>query len=270
MSARSALGIIAEQAKPVSNAWNRVRYAVASPFSKAYSAKRRWLREGPAWEAVGIAQADMARKTYVVPRTDAVCITVSKSANTTLKYMLFPPESGEPRRVHNDDHLLRRLTDAGFTLNDLLDGSHRIFTFVRHPVSRFWSAYATKVLHPRPRNAIVAAMAAHFGVPPRPDFPPEMVLDYVRNTPPPEIDEHIRPQWACTAVEKLPMNFIGRVETMRDDILRLRDMGYLDDGHVRRFKHLNPSAARDLPDKARLDADIRAVYAKDMELFGYD
>jgi hypothetical protein len=69
---------------------------------------------------------------------------------------------------------------------------------------------------------------------------------------------------------EVAFNFIGRVETMRDDILRLRDMGYLDDGHVQRFKHLNQSAARDLPDKARIEADIRGVYIKDIELFGYD
>jgi len=248
----------------------RARYAAASPFSRSFSAKRRWLAEREDWEGLGIAQTAMRRKVYVVPRTGAVCIAVSKCANTTLKYMLYPEGKVEPRGVHADDHLLTRLIDAGLTLNDLLDGSRGVFTFVRHPVSRFWSCYTTRIHNADPRSRMVAKIARHMGIEPRSDFSPELVLDYVRSQSPVVVDEHLRPLWSCTGIEKLPTTFVGRIETMAQDLGRLLDMGYFDKGHLSRFRHLNQSAKTELPGQARIDPKIREVYAKDMELFGYD
>jgi hypothetical protein len=184
-----------------------VRYALAAPFSPLYAAKKRWLEAAPQWESLGIAQADMRRKTYVVPETGAVCITVSKCANTTLKFMLGPAEMTVPRHVHGRDHLLTRLIDRGLTLNDLLDGSHKVFTFARHPVSRFWSGYFTMVESSkrggRFKARIRADIASAMNVPIDARFPPELVLEYIGATPPIDIDEHLRPQWSCTGIEKL-------------------------------------------------------------------
>ena len=68
----------------------------------------------------------------------------------------------------------------------------------------------------------------------------------------------------------MPIDFIGRVETMNDDVLKLLELGYLDQVQAQRFQHLNPSGEREIPDKMRIDRIIRDVYAKDMELFGYE
>jgi hypothetical protein len=251
-----------------------VRYALAAPFSPLYAAKKRWLEAAPQWESLGIAQADMRRKTYVVPETGAVCITVSKCANTTLKFMLGPAEMTVPRHVHGRDHLLTRLIDRGLTLNDLLDGSHKVFTFARHPVSRFWSGYFTMVESSkrggRFKARIRADIASAMNVPIDARFPPELVLEYIGATPPIDIDEHLRPQWSCTGIEKLPINFVGRVETMGDDVLKLLEMGYLDRHQAERYRHLNQSEKREIPDKARIDRIICDVYAKDLDLLGYD
>lgn len=249
---------------------NLVRYSAAAPFSRVYAAKRRWLRESAEWETLGIAQGEMRRKVYVAPRTKAVCITVSKCANTTLKYMLFPEGAEVPRNVHSDDYMLTRLIDSGLTLNDLLDRSHRVFTFVRDPVARFWSCYLTQIHNRRGDATIVNEIASYMGVPAQSDFAPELVLDYVKDASPLTMDEHIRPLWSCTGIERLPIDFIGRVETMEKDVGTLLDMGFFDEGHVRRFKHLNKSKGVEFPDKARIDRIIRDVYAKDMELFGYE
>jgi hypothetical protein len=248
---------------------DNLRFALASPFSRSYAAKRRWLRERDEWESLGIAQTGMRKKVYVVSRTGAVCITVSKCANTTMKFMLHPEGKSVPSRVHEDDYLLTRLTDTGRTLNDLLDGSARIFTFARHPVSRFWSAYFTKISG-RSERKIASDVASHLRTSKEAAMSPELVLDYVRAVSPVVVDEHICPQWACTGVEKLPINFIGKVETMREDVNKLVEMGYLDEGHARRFQHLNPSVKIEIPEKERIDRIVRDVYAKDMELFGYD
>jgi hypothetical protein len=253
--------------------FNGLRYASAAPFSKVSAAKMRWRQERTEWESLGIAQTDMRRKTYVVPETDAVCITVSKCANTTLKFMLGPATMAVPRNVHANDHLLTRLIDRGLTLNDLLDGSHNLFTFTRHPVSRFWSGYFMVENSERFGNFahnIRAAMSVAVGAPAKARFSPELALDYVRKTLPIDVDEHFRPQWSCTGIEKLPINFIGRVETMADDVAKLFDMGYLDRHQVARLHHLNRNEKRAPPDKARIDRIIRDVYAKDFELFGYD
>lgn len=247
-----------------------VCYGVAAPFSKVSSAKMRWLLENHEWETFGIAQTDMRRKVYIVPRTAAVCVTVSKCANTTLKYMLYPGTKAEPKHVHADDHMLTRLIDVGMTLNDLIDGSRPIFTFVRHPVDRFWSSYVTQVISKGDRADIVRDISRHMGIAARPDYPPELVLDYVMNVSPLAMDEHLRPLWSCTGIERLPIDFIGRVESMNEDVMKLVDMGFFDEEHVRRFKHLNRSNKPEIPDKTRIDKIIRDVYAKDMELFGYD
>lgn len=212
----------------------------------------------------------MRRKIYSVPHTGAVCITVSKCANTTLKFMLHGPDMNDPRGVHAKDHLLTRLVDSGLTLNDLLDGSRKIFTFSRHPVSRFWSAYFMKRFNPRKPNAFSLSISSRMNLPISDTYPPETVLEYIQASSPVDIDEHLRPQWACTGIERLPINFIGRVETMNDDVMKLFEMGYLDQGQVQRFQHLNRSKDREIPDKTRIDKIIRDVYAKDMELFGYE
>lgn len=253
---------------------NGLRYALAAPFSKVSAAKQRWRRERAEWEALGVAHTDMRRKTYVVPETGAVCITVSKCANTTLKFMLGPPEMKAAQGVHRNDHLLTRLIDQGLTLNDLLDGSYKVFTFVRHPVARFWSAYYSMVETSRPQISFVASIRSDLskalGVPVSDHFAPELVLEYVRTTSPIDVDEHLRPQWSCTGIEKLPIAFVGRVETMAKDVTKLLEMGYLNRRHVERFGHLNRTEQRDIPDKARIDRTICDVYAKDLELLGYD
>jgi len=247
-----------------------LRYSLASPFSQVYSAKKRWFQERNEWESLGIAQTDMRRKTYVVSRTGAVCVTVSKCANTTLKFMLHPAHINDPRSVHTEDHFLTRLVDTGRTLNDLLDGSERIFAFARHPVTRFSSAYFTKIFNVRNINYIVSDISAHLGIPKSATYTPEIVLEYINTSSPLDMDEHIRPQWACTGIEKLTINFVGRVETMQYDVIILLEMGYLDVDHVQRFKHLNRSGKHPFPNKERIDRIIRDVYAKDLELFGYD
>lgn len=254
-----------------SDIWTLTRFSVAAPFSLRYRAKQRWFLERHEWERLGIAQADLARKTYVVPETGAVCITVSKSANTTLKFMLHSSPEIEERHVHTKDHRLTRLTDRGITLGDLARGDQRIFTFVRHPIARFWSGYKDKIFGRSPTSPINAAVAAFFCQEPRSDFPPEMVLEYVRATSPVDLDEHIRPQWSCTGVEKIPLDFVGRVENMADDIRRLHEQGLLTKRHVDRYGHLHVSKST-LPtrDTSRIDALIRDIYARDMEIFAYD
>jgi hypothetical protein len=227
---------------------DNLRHSIASPFSRSYAAKKRWLQERDEWESLGIAQTEMRKKVYVVSRTGTVCITVSKCANTTIKFMLHPESMTNPKHVHVDDRLLTRITDTGRTLNDLLDGSAKVFTFVRHPVSRFWSAYLTKIAG-RHHKKVVSDISAFLRIPTSAAASPEAVLDYIRGASPVVMDEHICPQWACTGIERLPINFVGRVETMAEDVNKLLEMGYLDAGHVRRFQHLNSSSKRDIPDK---------------------
>ena len=247
-----------------------LRYLLAARFSKAYSAKRRWLQERNEWESLGIAHTDIRRKIFLVPRTGAVFIAVSKCANTTLKFMLFPERMNDLRGAHRNDNLLKCLVDGGLTLNDLLDGSRKIFTFSRHPVSRFWSAYFTKLYNRPATRAISSNIIVRMKAPIDRVPSPEIVLEYVKSISPIEMDEHFRPQWACTGIERLPIGFIGRVETMNDDVIKLLELGYLDSRQVQRFQHLNQSEDREIPDKERIDRIIRDVYAKDMELFGYE
>ena len=47
-------------------------------------------------------------------------------------------------------------------------------------------------------------------------------------------------------------------------------MGYFDDENVPRYRHLTQSDSREKPRDERINDMIREVYAKDMDLFGYE
>lgn len=240
------------------------RFAAAAPFSLAYRGRLRWLLETRQWEARGVAAVDIRRKALVVPETGAVFIAVSKVANTSLSYILSTKPGVKANNVHKKRFAPQRLVDTGRSLSDLAKGSTPIFTFVRHPIDRFWSALANQ------GGRLKRAVHAGAKQPPSGPVDPMDVIRYLRDTPVPLIDEHVRPQFSCTGAECLPMAFVGKLETIGADMKELVARGYLTSEQAQRLPRFNAAEHRPPSNKGEIDEALRKIYRKDMELFDYD
>lgn len=250
-------------------AYDYLRFAAAAPFSRRYRGRFRWHLDTKKWERMGIAASDIRRKVYIVPDTGAVFIAVSKAANTSLSFILSTKRGVRPDNVHRRPFSPERYVDTGKCLSDLAGGSTPIFTFVRHPVARFWSAYSDKVAHSRRKGRIRGAVATGAGKSPPEPLDPYDVITYLSNTPTIDIDEHFRPQWSCTGIEHLPIGYVGKVETIADDLKELVDRGFLTPEQAQRIPHLNAGIPREPAIKAEFDMVLREFYRKDMDLLGY-
>jgi len=250
--------------------YNFIRFAAAAPFSRAYRGRLRWLLETKQWEDRGVAATDIKRKALVVPGTGAVFIAVSKVANTSLHFMLSTKLGVNSRNVHSKRFAPQRLVDTDRTLSDLANSATPIFTFVRHPIDRFWSAYSDKIAKPGGKNRVRRAIGAHLGRVPNDPIDPEDVVRYLSTTPVTLIDEHFRPQWSCTGVEYLPIAFVGKLETIGSDMKELVARGFLTAEQAQRLPRFNSTRYRVRSNKKNINETLRGIYRKDMELFNYD
>lgn len=250
--------------------YDAIRFAAAAPFSSGYRGRYRWLLETKHWEDRGVAANDLKRKTFIVPCTGAIFIAVSKVANTSLSIILSTKSGVRPRNVHGKRFGPQRLVDTNRTLNDLVNDSPPIFTFARHPIDRFWSAYSDKIDTSQLRSPVRRGISARLGRAPEDSITPEDVVHYLSITPVTLIDEHFRPQWSCTGVEHLPISFVGKLETIGTDMAELVARGFLTAEQAGKLPHSNKSKIQKGSNNRIFNEELRKLYRKDMELFGYD
>ena len=162
--------------------YNGLRFAAGAPFSRAYRGRLRWLLETREWEAQGVAAADLRRKALVVPGTGAIYLAVSKAANTSLSFILSTKRGVNESNVHKKRFAPLRLVDTGRTLGDLAEGADQIFTFVRHPIARFWSAFTDKIVNAR-KKAPTGGRRRRRHDPLAGLVTPEDLIEYIANTP---------------------------------------------------------------------------------------
>jgi Sulfotransferase family len=257
-----------EVATPLTKSlYDCLRFAAGAPFSRAYRGRLRWLLETREWEAEHIAAADLRRKALVVPGTGAIYVAVSKAANTSLSFILSTRRGVNENNVHKKRFAPLRLVDTGRTLGDLANQAVPIFTFVRHPIARFWSAFADKIVNARknlPTERRPGRNDPLFGL-----VTPEDLIEYIANTPVTEIEEHFRPQWSSTGVERLPITFIGKVETIDRDLKELIARGFLTPEQVERLPRFNATRSPVLDTRDQINERLREIYRKDLEVFGY-
>lgn len=134
------------------------------------------------------------------------------------------------------------------------------FTFVRNPWDRLVSCYLEKILRQRKWKEIFGSS---------PSF-----ADFVRvvhGIPDDKADMHYRSQYLnlTDSSDKLVVDFVGRVETIHDDMKAVASVRSLDysPGHFRKSNGRRPY--QEYYEKKTRDL-VGERYAKDIKLFGYE
>jgi hypothetical protein len=231
----------------------------------------------------------MVRRTVVLPDFQILFVPIPKAACTTVLWLLAElaglpadrftsspsSEASESLTVHDINRWPReyRLGEYSRELRDgiLSDPGWLRFTIVRHPATRLWSAWLSKLLLREPR--FVEAFGAEPWFPGMPAGGDQIVADFRRFVTAVGQGLATDVHWAVQneLVQQLPLNHVGRVEEIGETFERLRahvgDRGW-------------PETRRDynrgtlgLPDHA-YDADARTVldrhYEQDFKAFGYE
>ncbi len=228
---------------------------------------RHLLRKWQAWR-LDLPQP-IWRKSYVRRRGRAVVsprgrflyIPVAKVANTSIKHAIAEFNRG---RCLPEDFDINTRRAHFFVPLDAAEGfdGYR-FSMVRHPLTRMISCYREKT------QLRLSPSLARFGL-----FFKGMsfrdFLEAVARIPDADADAHFASQASrlesCNARGKLRVDFVGKLETLDEDWLKIvAKTGLLA------LHHRNPSPSDALypePDPV-LEQIVRRRFARDYELFGY-
>lgn len=251
----------------------KLKHALLRPFSQKHALKYRAQKEAAQWQREGYNYRELWRYHAVfIEETGSVYIAVSKAANSAVRralsdssfYECFNPERNARHGIHQFKALNK-------TLGDIAAENMPAFTVVRHPVERFWSAYQNKIID-HPDYGIAGKVARFHGLPAgeKNGVTPEMVLDHMEQIPVHQVDEHLRPQWACCGLGRIPFKMVAKVENLEDDLADAVRQGLFPRQALDRLKVSNPSKKKVAPaDREQLRSRIESYYAKDFEAFGY-
>lgn len=235
--------------------------------------------------------------TYVLPRWKVVYVAVPKAACTSVKWLIASIQGERPERFHRSLNRevsramtihSRRLWHRTPMLHQLSDDKLEairtdqgwfIFAVVRHPSSRLWSAWQSKLLLREPRWPEMFA-----GEPWLPRIPlstVDVVDDFQRfvlalPADPGELplrDRHFQVQSRLIASDRVPYSRIyrtGEIADLLDDLrVHMAAQGWegkleLTDRNETPLRPLASMFTSEIQDK------IRSVYGQDFETFGYD
>lgn len=251
----------------------RLHYSILRGFSKKYDLKYRAAKEAALWELEGYHYPDLWRHhSLFIKETQSVYIAISKSANSSVRRALSNSSFEEAfSRKRNERYGIYQLHRLGKTLSDITAEKTPVFTVVRNPTDRFWSAYQDKVVE-YPNYGLAAEVAQFHGKPAEQtnDISPEMVLEYMEQTPVDRVEEHLRPQWACCGLGRISFRMIAKVENLRGDLESAANQGLFPRDALARLTHSNVSKnTTETLSKKRLQSRIEAYYSKDYQSFGY-
>lgn len=146
------------------------------------------------------------------------------------------------------------------------------FCFVRNPYSRLLSVYLDKIQRSRGQKRQVLL---HMGKDPSQLNAPvsfSEFVDVVCEQPIVNMDPHWRVQYYQTFQDGITYDFIGRLESFRQDIVTVMTRINKDFGRYLSEERRNATDAAELLGKHYTEAlvrKVRAKYAKDFEAFGY-
>lgn len=214
----------------------------------------------------------LAGRIEALPDLGLVYVRNPKVASSTLLDWLDWMNSGEepaPGRHVRRDNSLPKPREVGWErVMRMVDGDAFRFSFVRDPLTRFESAYRSKIEKRRPpRGQILEVLG-------RADEPASEVtfedfLRAVEQQEPLHMDIHWRPQHLNLMHPVFTFDMLGRLERFDQDIQEIRRQLALPSvparsRNVRRSDQ--PSEYEGRPD---LVERVRALYARDLELYGY-
>jgi hypothetical protein len=233
------------------------------------------------------------RPTYVLPRYKTVYVAVSKSACTSLKWLVADVQgedssqfTGMATRMITRDMAVH--LRSGFkqtpTLHELdssaladisPENGWFVFTVVRHPSARLFSAWQSKLLLREPKYA--HRYGARDWFPRAPHSGEEVVEDFrrfVAALPGDRIleDRHFMVQWREMAGDRMPYSRVydtSEVPALLDDLgAHLRAQGWQGELALRESNGTPLRPIRALFDDA-VCAVLRDVYADDFDHLGY-
>jgi hypothetical protein len=156
----------------------------------------------------------------------------AKSACTTIKRTLMNAElSGtgyRPKRVHLDAFSTPFIKLFQLDFNKVIklfrSPDYFKFGFVRNPYLRILSAYLDKIVGNKPQKLkILKTMGKNEN-----DLDVEIrfsdFLDVIENQSPYEMDQHWRPQYYQLFGDVIKYDFIGRVESLKDDFKKIENL----------------------------------------------
>lgn len=156
-------------------------------------------------------------------------------------------------------------------------GSATLFTFVREPEKRIYSAFTNFFVDEKnlARRKHWDPMIAH-GLDPKGDLSRnfDAFLDYVEHSlaiDPDRTDSHFRPQVLNIAYGKVAYDYIGRLERMNDELRVIFEMGGRPDFPPAEVldQRFNTSAGKTAPLTPAQRRRVRDIFAADFEAFGY-
>ena len=250
----------------------RFRYSLLAPLLKNYRYKLRMLDEREAWLADGYAYDHIRSSSCVSEETPAIFVPVLKAANTAIKHLLTGERpSNSSLDIHNKptEFGLINLWRYGLTPDDLVAGKRPCFTAVRHPVSRFWSAYS-HLCSKEPQSLLANAVRQHCGLSSEQAVKPEHLLVYIEEVPQEAREPHTRPQWALSGHRRIPFELIGRVENLEGFVREAVGRGLLPPAAEGRLEPHNQSQkSAGASGGNPLDDRIANCYEEDFQCFGY-
>ena len=214
----------------------------------------------------------LAVRIEALPDLGLVYVRNPKAASSTLLDWLDSMNSGEQREARRNvrrENSLPKAREVGWErVMRMVDGEAFRFSFVRDPVTRFESAYRSKILKPAPPRRQVLKVLG------RPDDPSSKVsfedfLAAVEQQEPLDMDLHWRPQHLNLMHPVFTFDMLGRVERFDQDIEEIRRRLDLP-GVPARSRNVRrsgrPSEYEGRPD---LVERVRALYSRDLQLYGY-
>ena len=246
-----------------------LRCVVAAPISAERRIRLAWLAEEHRWRASGIPVMDVVRALFYIEETGSFYIPVQKAGCTSMTTALRrEAEAGNQVAAPVANAYWRNPLHLGCVPEDFRSGARLAFTVVRHPVSRFWSAYNHLVVQ-RDDDRIGAVVRESLGLDPDRALTPDLLLEYAGTHPVDDLYFTFRPQFAVCGVEMLPIR-IARLENLMDDLAPLVAEGLLPKDFLGRIGKLNFRNSDDVHERYRgLDRRVAAVYSRDMAVFGY-
>ncbi len=184
--------------------------------------------------------------------------------------------------LDDDDMLIHFYTPRGVssvfdsmaTLDELVSGSRRFFTVVRHPLKRFLSAWRDKVVLSGD-TSLKYALQRFYNREKGVSFSIDDLIVYASEAPLQNMDIHVLPQWSCCGAGRIPFEMIGKVENLRQDVEAFEEAGLIPKGSVDRLRITNTSgnsaagsAGFDSLTQAQIST-LTAIYERDFEMFDY-
>lgn len=205
------------------------------------------------------------------PHANYIYLNNPKCGCSTVKYTLWGKEKDSGRIDYMPNQ--NQVHDIGFWSHnyDFADPTRQhafTFSIVRNPFARILSAYLDKIVK---NNAIRNIFCQIYSVKPQNEISFLSFLEAIRDSPPHLDDQHWRPQTDNILFDVLPIDFIGYLENIEQDLPHImRKIFGSYEYYGESTSHATGAKNQLIPFFGKKEIDlVLAKYARDFEVLGY-